>query len=552
VCPPATVPNPSRSACDVCPAGLVSANGTVCEACLTAGTVAQGSECRSCVAGTAPNTLRTRCDPCAPGFYSVSGVSCAPCPRGSFSGLSGSSSCELCPFDTFGVGEAASSLAACVPCATVLTDSTTVSRGSTSADACVCRDGFFLVDVDVIGGGGGGAAAQRCERCMGGVRCDTPGVTLSTLPVETGYWRASSSSTAVRRCRIPRACRGRGATPGVSRRLVVNTTGVFDVSQFCSPHHTGPLCELCESGFVMQDGVCGKCVNGYVLKLTRTGIVAVAVLSGLLAIAVSWQLLKCAASRGVVCCRSRPSPPGAAGVDGPDGVHEDVGGTSGGGVDDGVSAPGGAADSRADVRGGVRGNSDGAAGSAGGAPARRTSSWRTRVKNMSGYLQVFAVIVSEYGFPYPAAVTTVAGWFSVLNLDPFSFVRIGCAAGRLDQLQRLAVITAVPAVAILVLLATSRALRHAPISAATLSAAQDTLFTAMLTVMFLAHPTVRARARHLAWVAVLMLRRPCAVLCSAVLCSAVLCCALLCCAVLCCAVLCCAVLCCAVLLCCVM
>jgi hypothetical protein len=249
---------------------------------------------------------------------------------------------------------------------------------------------------------------------------------------------------------------------------VGNTTTSFDVNQFCSPHHTGPLCELCEPGFVMQDGVCGVCVNGYVLKITRTGVVVVSVLSALLFAAVAWTLLKRVfpragwqslrghASRLCPCACRRAN--GAAG-----GV---VGGA--GGVVSGVGA------------------------GAGDNAQRSTSSWRTRLKNMSGYLQVFSVIVGEYGFAFPAAVSTVASWFAVLNLDPFSFVRIGCAAGELDQLQRLVVITVVPAAAIVVLLATSRLLRIMPLSAASQSTVQDSLFTAMLAVMFLAHPTVRA------------------------------------------------------------
>lgn len=53
-----------------------------------------------------------------------------------------------------------------------------------------------------------------CLRCADldlgdeGLECDTPGVLLTTLPLASGYWRASNETTTIRECLNEDACEG--------------------------------------------------------------------------------------------------------------------------------------------------------------------------------------------------------------------------------------------------------------------------------------------------------------------------------------------------------
>ena len=89
-----------------------------------------------------------------------------------------------------------------------------VEEGGVDCVASFCvlglpQAGFFAV------------GTTDCATCASGVNCDTPGVSVSSLPVTAGFWRASPASTTIVPCRIPHACAGvsGGAT---GRRLAGN------------------------------------------------------------------------------------------------------------------------------------------------------------------------------------------------------------------------------------------------------------------------------------------------------------------------------------------
>ena len=77
------------------------------------------------------------------------------------------------------------------------------------------NDGSFIaMDGEEDGSGSGGEADGLCLRCSDldlgeeGLECDTPGVLLTTLPLASGYWRASNESTTIRACLSEEACEG--------------------------------------------------------------------------------------------------------------------------------------------------------------------------------------------------------------------------------------------------------------------------------------------------------------------------------------------------------
>jgi hypothetical protein len=51
-------------------------------------------------------------------------------------------------------------------------------------------------------------------------------------------------------------------------------------------------------------------------------------------------------------------------------------------------------------------------------------------------MQIFNVLVSEYGVAYPIATKIVSSAFDFVNLDVFRFIRIGCKANIVNQFDR--------------------------------------------------------------------------------------------------------------------
>lgn len=76
-----------------------------------------------------------------------------------------------------------------------------------------------------------GVSCQQCVSIEGGegVRCDSPGATLASLPIREGYWRASQDSVIVHECFNSDACAG--------------ATQVSSSDDYCQDGYQGP----CES-----------------------------------------------------------------------------------------------------------------------------------------------------------------------------------------------------------------------------------------------------------------------------------------------------------------
>ena len=68
---------------------------------------------------------------------------------------------------------------------------------STLPSDCVCRAGYYKGSVNETTG------EFVCAACGVGTECTDGliGITVETLPIEKGYWRANKMSTEVRRCR---------------------------------------------------------------------------------------------------------------------------------------------------------------------------------------------------------------------------------------------------------------------------------------------------------------------------------------------------------------
>ena len=147
---------------------------------------------------------------CPVGFYCSAAASYS-CPRGTWNNLTGqddSSKCRPCPDPE---------------------RMTTLYEGTASVEDCVCLASYYK------------ASNGSCLVCPVGTECSEAGVSISTLPVIAGYFRASNTSIDVRRC--PDAgenCGGRDDCDESSSGCRGN------VSQPCEPSLAGIMCQLCQ------------------------------------------------------------------------------------------------------------------------------------------------------------------------------------------------------------------------------------------------------------------------------------------------------------------
>ncbi|CBJ26637.1 adhesin-like protein [Ectocarpus siliculosus] len=94
-----------------------------------------------------------------------------------------------------------------------------------------------------------GDSVSCCELCTDvdgdedGVNCDENGATTRTLPIQSGYWRASLDSVYIRQCFNEDACQGGSI--------------VASEQEYCNAGYEGPQCAVCASGY--GRGVANAC-----------------------------------------------------------------------------------------------------------------------------------------------------------------------------------------------------------------------------------------------------------------------------------------------------
>ena len=158
ICPPAHYCPEAATAAQSCPQG----------------TVGEGSGLRS----------SSECTACPAGYWCNSGRM-FPCSKGYFTSSDVSSDLRI-------------DLSACLPCPP---HSTTNQSGSATAAQCICDSSFFLL--------ANGATNATCAACPTGLVCTQPGTTLTSLQVDSTYWKPGYLSTDAKPCPHPLTCQVR-------------------------------------------------------------------------------------------------------------------------------------------------------------------------------------------------------------------------------------------------------------------------------------------------------------------------------------------------------
>ena len=207
---------------DICPPGFVcAANTSTPKPCPLGYYCARGSSIQlPCPAGTIGSSVELS-----------SLHQCTKVPAGAWSPV-GAHRVVNCSLSFFNPLPGANNESACLRCPDF---SSTTEEGATSKADCKCAKGYFS-SAHVL-------QALQCHICGVGTECTSPGVELTSLPLQPGYYRIANSSSDVRRC--PGPSRGNSACHGGDR-----------FANQCRSGLTGIYCEQCvnKTGHFYQAG----------------------------------------------------------------------------------------------------------------------------------------------------------------------------------------------------------------------------------------------------------------------------------------------------------
>jgi len=287
---------------EACPPGSYSGSGSsACDACgpVEIAPDERSASCASCLVDQIANDDRTICTcdfakgfidvysfvngtsalrcTCPPGHFYEFGQ-CSVCASGTYKSYIGHEPCDFCQLEVLGSFSTTSSIAAL---GVENYDQLKAIPPPISKYNCTCgRNEFFLPEAPpekplYIG---------QCVDCPSeSTVCGYAGIHLHTLPLAIGWWRSDIDSWNFEQCITYDACPQ--AKKYVNSSMVLTKTldlTAFNASQCLTGHH-GPLCNLCDDGYVMGvTGVCDFCE----LTSMRSGNY-IALIGGLIGCAVA-------------------------------------------------------------------------------------------------------------------------------------------------------------------------------------------------------------------------------------------------------------------------
>ena len=122
----------------------------------------------------------------------------------------------------------------------------TLSPGTQRRDECLAGPGSFRLNK-------GQVLSCNSPEFRGKVECLEKGISLSSLPLRPGFWRLAETSTQILPCSPLARC-----VP-VQNKSLPSDEWWSDV--YCTPGHTGVLCEGCKHGFSRSLDGCVSCTQ---------------------------------------------------------------------------------------------------------------------------------------------------------------------------------------------------------------------------------------------------------------------------------------------------
>ena len=285
-CNPGTYSGTGAASCTDCEAGKWSnRSASSCESCVGGRwSNASASSCIVCVAGKYSSEGDPACDACELGKYSGKGeITCIACQAGTYQDQRGSDTCLNCTRGRYSDRTGADT------CSPAIQGTYCPRVGMTTPDKCASASEFGSEYTSDEGSDTCGVciaayymnADGKCiEKGKGVIKeAGTAGTTLSTMSIEEGYWRYTSTSTQVYECTYPMNCEG-GVNGSVGDLI-------------CSKGSRGPLCTVCSDdgpGYFIDthQQMCVACSAEQVPWYTWAvvALLAAAVIGGLVAMAL--------------------------------------------------------------------------------------------------------------------------------------------------------------------------------------------------------------------------------------------------------------------------
>ena len=149
-----------------------------------------------------------------------------------------------------------------------------------------CRAGHYDDDDDPS------VNSTNCVPCQIGSACpsDQAGLTIETLPIAPGYYRAHGRSKVLRRCPDGNKMNNSGCVGTAGLFLRAGTYGLGEEGP-CRPGLTGPYCRICDESntsryYSFSESDCKECPDPALPIAVVAGLVALA-----LAVTVAWYLV---------------------------------------------------------------------------------------------------------------------------------------------------------------------------------------------------------------------------------------------------------------------
>eukprot|EP00904_Undaria_pinnatifida_P008212 jgi/Undpi1/4520/HiC_scaffold_18.g07874.m1 len=129
-----------------------------------------------------------------------------------------------------------------------------VTRDSQAYYYSVCeRCDLWSGDCPVEGNGTQQCIAALANTKSTGIDVDGVSITLETLNISSGYWRATASTATIRPCWNDDACRG----------------GMTGNAAYCADGYRGPYCAICTDDYAWTSAYsCSKCSSGEGIAVT--------------------------------------------------------------------------------------------------------------------------------------------------------------------------------------------------------------------------------------------------------------------------------------------
>jgi len=119
------------------------------------------------------------------------------------------------------------------------------ATSAASASSCnICDRGYFM-ETD----------GATCTQCPQEALCNSPGSTLTTLPLKSNFWRPATHSLQIMPCLLPSAC------PGVGTKADGDMSPyALNYNMTCGDAYEGIMCNWCiDRYYLNSDEECKEC-----------------------------------------------------------------------------------------------------------------------------------------------------------------------------------------------------------------------------------------------------------------------------------------------------